>query len=52
MRETIKNLKSVYKIGKDYNDFSDDQKSMLGNLVNNTLTLSAFFTRTISEDQE
>ncbi len=38
--------------GKDYNDFTDEQKSILGNLVNNTLTLSAFFTKTISEDQE
>ncbi len=38
--------------GKDYNDFTNDQKSTLGNLVNNTLTLSALFTKTISEDQE
>ncbi len=43
---------SMDLFGKDYNGFSDEQKSMLGNLVNNTLTLSAFFTKTISEDQE
>lgn len=33
--------------GKDYKDFSDEQKKSLGALVNNTKTLSALFEKTI-----
>ena len=34
--------------GKDYADFSDNDKTFLGNLVNNTLALSALMDKTIS----
>ena len=34
--------------GKDYSDFTDDQKMKLGALVNNTKALSAMFDKTIS----
>lgn len=34
--------------GRDYNTFSDDEKTSLGNLVNNTLALSAMMSKTIA----
>ena len=49
----MKGLKSAYTeclstFGKDYIEFTDDQKVKLGALVNNTKALSAMFDKTIS----
>ena len=46
-------LKQLYTeclvdFGKDYTEFSDEQKKKLGSLVNNTKALSAMFGKTIS----
>ncbi len=41
---------SISMFGGDYNRFSDDQKMQLGSMVNNTLTLTALFEKTIGEE--
>lgn len=38
--------------GKDYGTFEDEQKKLLGNLVNNTLALSALFNKSIGDKNE
>lgn len=50
-------LNSIYMdllvlFGKDYTSFSQDQKESLGSLVNNTLSLSTLFEKTIQNDRD
>ena len=49
IREGLNNSfkENVYLFGKDYNTISDDDKTKLGTLVNNTLALSAVLKKTI-----
>ena len=49
IREGLNNSfkEDVYLFGKDYKTISDDDKTKLGALVNNTLALSAMLKKTI-----
>lgn len=43
---------SLNLFGKDYSLFNDDQKKLLGNIVNSTLALSAMFGKSVGETNE
>ena len=50
-------LNSIYRdtlslFGKDYSLLDDEQKKMLGSLVNDTLALSAMFSKSIGDENE
>ena len=42
-------LESISLYGANYSELSDDAKQKLGSLVNNTLTLSKLFEKTIED---
>ena len=47
LNTSFRDCLSMY--GKDYTEFNEEQKLMLGSLVNNTMALSALYEHTLGE---